>query len=459
MAQSSTRFSGLAVHHETMAGADVAHNHGAEVTSLGPMGMRPCDLDPRVRQRPSTATPLVLVEEAGPGGSWLWRELSHTGDDGGVVAPSRMPQTAADRVPTDRRDAGQRARLVRAGALPAVDVPTVADDASRDLSRAREETSSERKDATCRLHACWLRHALRSGGRAHGHPAPRRWRAAVVGPTPAPHLVCQAAVRAVTAHTARLQRLAPARHAHVNAWRWPPVVAALQALRGGPCPGAVTMVAAMGDLRRCDTPSALLQWLGVLPSASAAGARRQQGALTTAGNPQARRARGEGAWAARDPAQGRRPLPRRRDNPPQSSQDLRWKAQGRRCPRDRHLGARGTPAHGVTVASARALAGCMGAMATEVPVIPSDADGSSWHACRSIVPRGKVPPCSGRDAAPVGGHPRRREEARGGSSRRDRGRHPTEARQVGPNPRIAAGSTVASDWRRLFPCTTGKKTA
>jgi hypothetical protein len=215
----------------------------------------------------------------------------------------------------------------------------------------------------------------------------------------------------------------------------------------------------MGDLRRCDTPRALLPWWGVLPAASAAGARRQQGALTTAGNPQARRALGEGAWAARDPAQGSRPLPRRRDHQPQISQDRRWKAQGRRCPRDRHLGARGTPAHGVTVASARALVGFMGAMATEVPVIPSDADGSSWHACLSIVPRGKVPTCRGRDAAPVGGHPRRREEARGGSSRRDRGRHPTEARQVGPHPRIAAGSTVASDWRRLFLCTTGKKTA
>jgi hypothetical protein len=30
---------------------------------------------------------------------------------------------------------------------------------------------------------------------------------------------------------------------------------------------------------------------------------------------------------------------------------------------------------------------------------------------------------------------------------------------VGPNPRIAAGSTVAYDWLRLFPCTKGKKTA
>jgi hypothetical protein len=34
MAQSSTLFSGMAAHHETMAVADVAQEHGAEVTSL-----------------------------------------------------------------------------------------------------------------------------------------------------------------------------------------------------------------------------------------------------------------------------------------------------------------------------------------------------------------------------------------------------------------------------------------
>jgi hypothetical protein len=49
----------------------------------------------------------------------------------------------------------------------------------------------------------------------------------------------------------------------------------------------------------------------------------------------------------------------------------------------------------------------------------------------------------GRDAAPVWCHPRRREEAVTGHSSRDRGRHPTEARKVGANPRISAGSTVA----------------
>jgi hypothetical protein len=63
------------------------------------------------------------------------------GDDGRVVAPSLMPQKAGERVKTDRRDAGPRARLARAGDLTPVSVPKLDDDAMRDLTRAREEAT------------------------------------------------------------------------------------------------------------------------------------------------------------------------------------------------------------------------------------------------------------------------------------------------------------------------------
>ena len=51
-------------------------------------------------------------------------------------------------------------------------------------------------------------------------------------------------------------------------------------------------------------------------------------------------------------------------------QDISGKAQVRLCKRDRHLVARGTHAHLVTVAMARELAGFMWAIAREVPVTP-----------------------------------------------------------------------------------------
>ena len=132
----------------------------------------------------------------------------------------------------------------------------------RDLTRAREETRSDRTDATWRLQAFLLRHDIRSTGRATWSPAPLRWLSEVICPTPAQQIVLQEDVRAVNEHTARLQRLEQALHEHVPAWRLPPVVEALQALRGVQCTVAVIMVADMGALTRFDTPRALMKFLG-----------------------------------------------------------------------------------------------------------------------------------------------------------------------------------------------------
>jgi transposase len=82
----------------------------------------------------------------------------------------------------------------------------------------------------------------------------QRWLAEVVCPTPAQQIVFQEYSRAVTEHTARLQRLEQALHAQVQLWRMAPVVEALQALRGVQFTVAVTTVAELGDLTRFDNP-------------------------------------------------------------------------------------------------------------------------------------------------------------------------------------------------------------
>src|SRR5215510_14543060 len=103
-----------------------------------------------------------------------------------------MPKQAGARVKTNRRDARPLARLARSGDLPAVYVPTVADEAMRDLTRARADARSDLKDATCRLKAFWLRHDIRYPGRATWNSAHLRWLSEVVCPTPAQPSVFQA---------------------------------------------------------------------------------------------------------------------------------------------------------------------------------------------------------------------------------------------------------------------------
>jgi transposase len=266
MSPSNTISGGMDGHNDSIAVASVAQDHGAEVTDLGAIGTRQCAIDQLVRKLPSQAKHLIFVYEAGPWGDWRYRYLRKKDDDGWVVAPALIPQKAGDRVKTDRRDAGQLARLARSGDLTTVDVPTAEDDAIRDLSRAREDPLSARKDAKFRLKAFGLRHDIRSTGRAKGGPAHLRWLAEVVCPTPAQHIVCQEDVRAVTAHTECLQRLDQALHDQVTSWRLPPVVAALQAPRGVQGTVAVTMVADMGALTRFETPRELMKFLGLIPA-------------------------------------------------------------------------------------------------------------------------------------------------------------------------------------------------
>ena len=333
MPQSSTLYVGLDVHKESIAVAYVAQEHGAEVISLGTVGTRQCDIDKLLRHLQSKSPPLVLVYEAGPCGYWLSRSLMNKGYVCWVVAPSLIPKKPGDRVKTDRRDARQRARLMRSGDLTPVYVPAVDDEAIRDLSRAREDTLRDLKAAKLRLKAFVLRHAIRSTGRAHWSPAHLRWLSEVVCPTPAQHMVFQEYVQTVTEQTERLQRLAHALHEQVKTWRFQPVVEALQALRGVQCTVAGTTVAELGDLTRFGNPRQLMHDLGLTPSEYARGARRQQGSMTKTGNTHARRALVEGAWAYRYPAKVSRHLQLRLENLPKAIQAISWKAQVRLCTR------------------------------------------------------------------------------------------------------------------------------
>ena len=219
MSPSRPRFMGMAVDKEAIAVAYGAQAPGAEVPDLGTMGPRQGARDHRIRKRPSHAHQLRFVYDAGPWGSWLSRSLSHQGYDCCVVAPSVMPPQPGDRVTTDRRDAVPWASLARSGDLPAGSVPSVADAAMRERTRARAEALRDRQDATWRRNALWLRHDRRDTGRAHGGAAPLRWLSEVVGPTPAPPLVLQEEVRAGHDPSARLPRLAQARPEHGHAGR------------------------------------------------------------------------------------------------------------------------------------------------------------------------------------------------------------------------------------------------
>jgi transposase len=104
--------------------------------------------------------PVTAAYEAGPTGFGLARALDAAGVRCVVAAPSKIERPPADRVKTDRRDAERLARLLRIGELPGVRVPSEAEEAARDLVRAREDVRGDLMRARHRLSKLLLRHGL-----------------------------------------------------------------------------------------------------------------------------------------------------------------------------------------------------------------------------------------------------------------------------------------------------------
>lgn len=368
MPKTTPLFVGLDVHKESISVAHAAAHEAAPPHFVGAIGSRDRDIDALLRRLHSQAAHLVVAYEAGPCGYGLYRYLTAKGIDCRVVAPSLIPKRPGDRVKTDRRDAVELARLLRSGDLAAVHVPSVEDEAVRDLCRARDAARLTLKDAKLRLKSFLLRLGLHYTGRADWSDAHRRYLAKVVCPTPAQQIVFQEFIRAVDEQVERLRRLEDELLEHAPQWRLWPVVEALQGLRGVQWVVALTVVAELGDLTRFTSPRQLAAFVGLIPSEHSSGPQRRQGPITKAGNGRARRALIEAAWAYRYPAKVSPSIQKRLEKLPQPVQDIGWKAQVRLCKRFRRLVARGKHANVAVTAIARELVAFMWAIAREVPI-------------------------------------------------------------------------------------------
>jgi transposase len=108
-------------------------------------------------------------------------------------------------------------------------------------------------------------------------------------PSAAQHITLQEYRDTIDETERRLERLAAQLRQLAPPWRWAPVVAALQALRGVSFLTAVGLVAELGDLRRFRHPRELMASLGLVPSEHSSGPSVRRGAITKAGNPHGRR--------------------------------------------------------------------------------------------------------------------------------------------------------------------------
>jgi transposase len=308
------------------------------------------------------ARPVRATYEAGPTGYGLARELERRGVGCLVCAPGKIPRAAGDRVKTDRRDAEHLVRLLLAGRLHAVRVPGPAEEALRDLVRAREDVRVDLMRARHRLSKLLLRHGVRFDGRAWSERH-RRWLASVElehRPAQATLLDYRGAVDALVHRRGELER---AITAAVPTSGWAELVARLRCLRGIDTLSAVGLCCEVGDFARFARAGQVMSFVGLVPSEDSTGERRRLGSITKTGSGHARRLLVEAAWHYRNPPRLGRELHHRQAGQPAQAVAISWSAQQRLHRTWRRLERRGERRSLIAVAVARELAGFCWAIA------------------------------------------------------------------------------------------------
>lgn len=300
---------------------------------------------------------LSACYEAGPGGYELYRLLSSMGVDCEVVAPSLIPKGSSDRVKTDKRDAIRLARLHRAGELTAIRVPTPAEEAVRDLVRARADVLDDRKRMQQRLNAVLMRHGRIWRGGSKWTLAHRAWIGQQVFDEPALNRVVATYRAGLAAREAELAAV----EAELATWTAAPplatTIAKLGAYRGIAALTGLTLAAEVVDWRRFATARAFMGFSGLIPSEYSSGDRSRRGQITKAGPVGVRTALIEAAWAYQHRPGIGVTLSRRQASACVETRARSWTAQQRLHAKYKKMTGRGKPPGVAVVALARELAG------------------------------------------------------------------------------------------------------
>jgi transposase len=241
--------------------------------------------------------PVAVTYEAGPTGFGLYRSLSAAGVRCEVAAPSRLQKPSGDRVKTDAKDAVHLARLLRLDEITPIAIPTVDQEAARDLVRAREDCRGDLMRARHRLSKLLLRHGVVYDV---GHAWTGKhdlWLRHEVLPqlTGATRVTFDSDYETVLAARARRDRLDAQIEAMAADSEFTAQVRRLGCLRGIGVLTGFALAVEIGDWHRF-TGATIGSFVGLVPTEHSSGASRSQGSITKTGNTHVRRLLIEAAW-------------------------------------------------------------------------------------------------------------------------------------------------------------------
>ncbi|MDF1816571.1 MAG: IS110 family transposase [Verrucomicrobiales bacterium] len=270
-----------------------------------------------------------ICYEAGPTGFVLARRLDQLKYDCIVVAPSKIPHKAGDKVKTDRSDCRKLAGYLRSGDLTAVHVPPCQDEAVRDLARARTDASEARTKCKQQLSMFLLRNGVRYTGRSKWTQAHMNYLRKYKFNDPSQQIVLEEYIIAIDTAEERVNRIELHMEIQLDKWDKKPYVKALMAFRGFKVVAAMTIIAELGDLSRFPHPRQLMGFLGVVSSEESSGSKRRQGSITKCGNGHARWMLIECASHYQYEAKVTETLSRRQHGQSREIRAISWRAQNR----------------------------------------------------------------------------------------------------------------------------------
>ena len=242
--------------------------------------------------------PVAVTYEAGPTGFGLYRSLTEAGIRCEVAAPSKLHRPAGDRIKTDAKDAVLLARLLRLDEITPVSIPTVDQEAARDLVRAREDCRGDLMRARHRLSKLLLRHGIVYYGGAAWTGKHDMWlrnEALPLLTATATRLTFDSDYETVLAVKARRDRLDTAIEQMAADCEFTPAVRRLGCLRGVSTLTGFALAVEVGDWARF-TGGTIGSFVGLVPSEHSSGGSRALGSITKTGNGHARRLLVEAAW-------------------------------------------------------------------------------------------------------------------------------------------------------------------
>lgn len=284
------RFSiGIDVHRRSWAVTIIS---SGTVVFRGVLDARPetlLKLFPRHGIEPKTAR---IAYEVGPTGFCVSDAFAPLGYEVLAVSPNRIPCDPKRKIKTDARDSLELARLLEAGLLRGVRVPSLEERALRDLARTRYFLARRRASLLQSLKMKLVYLGIDYGERKYSRVF-ERW----VMEQPMPEY-CRVSIGHLFASMAALAREIRALEKEIQAaLEGDPRYALYQTAPGIGPTGAAILLTEIGDLRRFAHPDFLASYLGLCPREHSSGEKIHRGAITHEGNTRARCILVEASWA------------------------------------------------------------------------------------------------------------------------------------------------------------------